>query len=315
MGAANLAIHIGKPMRLLLVSKREQTKALFQNMVASNQLLALDEVNLDEVGEKVKNSSLPTLLVITEQRLDKAMVAQIQRWQSDLPAHQFSILFFLKSQDLKNIPDVINANYFDYALEPVSEHDCQVRIALAIERLFREEAFNLIGQRDTLTGLLGRLAFLERGRALFASAERDQITLSCVMLSLDDVSFSGNSLPETEQGKILLSVSEILEKRQRDTDLLCRYRENIFCILAVNMRTTHLYTFMDDLALAVQSQNYMVKGHPLQISIGATNKLGLTLDAMLRQTEAALLESIKKGNNAITVQSEASELETNRRAV
>jgi diguanylate cyclase (GGDEF)-like protein len=162
------------------------------------------------------------------------------------------------------------------------------------------------GRRDRLSGLLFRQEFIERVKPVYASAVRNQVGLCCGIMSVGRMDSVNRRFGQRAGDRVLVEFSDLLKARKRDTDFFGRFGSNKFIFMAVNMRPTHLDTYLDDLILSCMSHSFRA-GHVslnVPLNIGATTYLGRNLNDMLLQAEDALSRSRMRGDNQFTIVNE-----------
>ena len=286
---------------LLLTDKKGGLAPLMQ--IAENfGFSRVVEIKPDEVISAVNESPIPTVLVVDYPDFKEAVEPIIRSIQISCSLISVAMIACVKKQYVSLVGPCLNAGYLDYAVAPVVADDMACRLIFARERLFREHMYHKTAERDPLTSVLARQSFLDRARVLYASAVREQISVALVMVSIDNLEEIGQTYGQSSRENILISFAEILRYRKRDTDLICRYDEKTFCLMTVNMRESHLDTYLDDLALACLSPEHTIDHAKLDVnaSIGVTVRLGHHLDDMLKQCTLAVDKARAKGKNQVS---------------
>ena len=304
------------------------SKKAVQN-IAPNHLIIFSSTKADgeKLLKKVDGRAFRSISVATVSTLDGLLrqvteeraVLLVDRSLSDtktrkmlkeirkdtLPSH-LAILGLPKKQDLDQIKKLSDFGISDFQTSPVSEEVLNARLAICLGTLEREKAIYDATVRDSLTGLPNRQYFLEQCQSLYASAKREQISLTLSILAPDHLDEINRQYGQAVGDGILRGLAEILSRRKRDTDLMCRFEGNRFCIMNVNMRETHLITYLDDLLASCQAQPFDGGSQKLWMtaSIGATTYLGRDIHDMILQAEEALFQSRENGHNRFTIQNE-----------
>ncbi len=84
---------------------------------------------------------------------------------------------------------------------------------------------------DPMTGCLNRRAFFEAFQTHWSNAKRYGHTLGCIMVDVDHFKKINDTHGHSTGDKVLQHVAEVLKTAARDTDVVCRYGGEEFCIL------------------------------------------------------------------------------------
>ncbi|OUR77982.1 hypothetical protein A9Q83_08275 [Alphaproteobacteria bacterium 46_93_T64] len=298
-----MTISIELPIRLFVISDNENRIDQLKSNAENNLLADIRETKIEYAFGEITESNLPILLLLETLKPTDMHYEFLKKIQHFCIPSKIMVVGVFEASYLSVYKKFIQSGFFDYAVMPVSAENMSARLSLAKKRLLREEQFSEMGRLDALTGVLTRQGFLERARSLYASAKRKQISTAILMLSVDRLKGINMRFGQTTGDKVLIGFADILSKRKRDTDLLCRYSDNSFCMMTVNMRLSHLETFLDDIVLACLSPKYNAGLITLHVnaSIGLTTNLGRSFDDMLNKAGNALRQSKERGPNEVTI--------------
>ena len=105
-------------------------------------------------------------------------------------------------------------------------------LEISRERIRRQnEELTLLATRDPMTGCLNRRSFFEQFERHWDSAKRFQQPISCVMVDVDHFKRINDSFGHLFGDEVLKKVSSALQESVRESDLLCRYGGEEFCVL------------------------------------------------------------------------------------
>jgi len=93
--------------------------------------------------------------------------------------------------------------------------------------------------RDSLTGLYNRRFFMEVLEREFYKVRRYGGSLSLILLDLDDFKSINDEHGHQFGDKVLQSISEVLKKRARTSDVVARYGGEEFTVIASNTGIEH----------------------------------------------------------------------------
>lgn len=258
------------------------------------------------VEEEVTALPKPLILLIEKSLSDNHVVKFVEHIMKTYDPSDVGIFCLCRQSDNKRVASFAAHGLIDFQPTPVTAEILNARIALCHKNLVREKALKDAYIRDPLTSLPNRQHFLDQAKNLYASAKRDQIELMMAIIEPDHLGRINRHYGQTVGDDILQETAEILSKRKRDTDLLCRFDGSKFVLLAVNMAETHLITFLDDMLASLQAHAFKAGAQKLWItgSIGATSYLGRDIVDMVYQAEEALFQSRENGHNRFTILNE-----------
>lgn len=112
---------------------------------------------------------------------------------------------------------------------PPEELRARIRVRLQRARLLKQRA-----DRDSLTGLLTRRAFLERLAARLSEAERRDLDLSFCLIDVDHFKRINDTYGHPTGDRVLEKLGQLLRDRFRIEDLRCRWGGEEFAIVLVD---------------------------------------------------------------------------------
>ena len=168
----------------------------------------------------------------------------------------------------------------------------------------QNRALQILATQDPLTGCFNRRAFFERFEVEFSRAQRYGNPLSCVMVDIDHFKSINDNHGHPVGDKVIQKVSDVLRDRLRDSDILCRYGGEEFCLILPET----------DLAGAIKTaervRSAVATNAPLGIRV--TISLGVSALCMepanpselLNQADKALYRAKTSGRNSTVSYSE-----------
>ena len=124
-------------------------------------------------------------------------------------------------------------------LSEIERVNAQLRAAMgeleqSAERIEKQnEELRRLATTDPLTGCLNRRAFFERLEDQFAAARNAGKSLACIMTDVDHFKSFNDRFGHAVGDRVLQVVARALSRGLRDTDLLCRYGGEEFCLVLV----------------------------------------------------------------------------------
>ena len=95
----------------------------------------------------------------------------------------------------------------------------------------QNQALQVLATQDPLTRCLNRRAFYERFEMEYNRAQRYGKDLCCIMIDIDHFKSINDKYGHPVGDKVLQKVSMTLQDGLRDSDVLCRYGGEEFCII------------------------------------------------------------------------------------
>jgi diguanylate cyclase (GGDEF)-like protein len=147
------------------------------------------------------------------------------RWQ-DLP-----ILFLTAQTDLQARLNAFDSGADDYLPKPVANVELTTRVKARLERvrLLKERA-----ERDALSGLLLRGAFVQQVTALLSEASRNELTFSLVLLDVDHFKSVNDEYGHLAGDRVIAELGKLLRRRFRAEDLRGRWGGQEFILVFRN---------------------------------------------------------------------------------
>ncbi len=178
-------------------------------------------------------------------------------------------------------------------------------IALA-EQIRRAQNEKLQAQQlartDILTRLNNRLAFDEISRQLWDNASRARQPLCFIMLDIDRFKEINDQYGHASGDIVLKSISSILKKLVRETDVPVRWGGEEFAIILPNTNLQQAVKLAERIRTAIENLQILADG----VSIRVTASLGLaekttpgTLDELFSRADHHLYRAKEKGRNQV----------------
>ena len=165
----------------------------------------------------------------------------------------------------------------------------------------RNHELQLLATRDALTGCLNRRTFFETFEKLWATAQRYGQPFSCVMLDIDFFKSINDNHGHATGDEVLRKVAQALQKTCRESDVVCRYGGEEFCILLPQLGIDQCTAAAERFRLAVQSADFSIKHLEVTASLGASSIQFGASDPreMLDQADKALYVAKRSGRNKV----------------
>ena len=176
---------------------------------------------------------------------------------------------------------------------------------IQIER--KNEDLLYLATRDPLTSCLNRRAFFERAEPLFHKQLQEAHNIACIMTDIDFFKSVNDTHGHSVGDKVIAAVAHTLSAHLRDSDLLCRYGGEEFCIVLPGSSEDRAMEIAERLRSQIEEtcgDNILGRGRlRITSSFGvATLKSGAeVLSELIESADLALYTSKQQGRNRVTL--------------
>lgn len=192
----------------------------------------------------------------------------------------------------------------------IEEHRSELENMLTMLKTSRDEisrknhALEILATQDSLTGCLNRRAFFERFDLAWKEAQEQQSPLSCIMIDNDHFKSVNDTYGHHVGDEVLRQVSALLRKHHEDTDLVCRFGGEEFCILLRGRTLDEAQQAAERLRQAIEQLRFESPAELVttasigvaEISQGAANP-----QEMINQADECLYVAKRQGRNRVIV--------------
>jgi diguanylate cyclase (GGDEF)-like protein len=216
-------------------------------------------------------------------------------WQ-DLP-----ILFLSARNDVQSRIAAFDAGADDYLTKPVVEAELLARVKVRLERLrlLRDRA-----DRDSLTGLMLRRAFIEGLKTRLTEARRHGRVLTLCLLDLDQFKLTNDRHGHLAGDRVLATLGKLLASRFRAEDLRGRWGGEEF-ILAFPGESSETIagvlsrTLSEFRTISFSSENGGTFTSSFSAGIASFPEDGETPEALLARADRRLYEAKASGRSTV----------------
>jgi two-component system, cell cycle response regulator len=158
--------------------------------------------------------------------------------------------------------------------------------------------------RDALTGLFNRRHLNDSLPTLYALARRDGRPLSVVLIDLDHFKAVNDGLGHQAGDQVLSAFAEFLQAGCRESDVVCRYGGEEFCVLMSDTPAEAARHKTEHLLQQWTGQTVTHEGRPvagLSFTAGVCDSMAEvdTAAALLRLADEALLQGKRRGRGQV----------------
>lgn len=189
----------------------------------------------------------------------------------------------------------------DFLQKPVLDERLVIAVRTRAKR-FRNLRSHM--HRDGLTGLLNHVTIKSHLSAEISRAQRQHEPLCFAMLDIDDFKQVNDSYGHPVGDRVIRSVSRMLRKRLRKSDLIGRYGGEEFAIILPGTDIKTARKLLDDVRQSFSKilQQHNTTQFSCTLSIGVTQQTSKgDLDNLINIADGALYEAKNSGKNKVCV--------------
>ena len=171
----------------------------------------------------------------------------------------------------------------------------------------QNEELRRLAMRDPMTGCLNRRAFFDTAGDLVAVASAGDANLCCIMADIDHFKGFNDLYGHTVGDQVIQVVARALGSSIRNTDMLCRYGGEEFCILLPNTSLTDACAIAERARATIESEASSairsVKVRKITSSFGVATLTdgALNVQELIDQADQSLYASKEAGRNRVTI--------------
>jgi diguanylate cyclase (GGDEF)-like protein len=289
-----------KNPKILLVDDDEYFRQHIKSILESEQM---EITELSDPGRILETLDFfnPDLLLLDVQMPGITgwdacrMIRSIPRWKN-LP-----VLFLTGESTPSARVECFKAGGDDYIQKPCFKEELLARISLRLERI---RLFNERANKDPLTGLLNRRAFLEQVKLKMEQCSRVNRPLSVCIMDLDKFKHVNDTYGHLAGDKVLSAAGKLLLSRFRTVDIRGRWGGEEFAIVFYNedaetskkLMNTVLRSFRQITFQGDDNTNFNVS---FSAGIAGYPRDGQTFEELFKVADSCLYKAKEAGRNCI----------------
>ena len=288
------------PMRVLIIDD-SLVHANFSALHLSNhgmitEILSNPENLLDVVEE------FQPELILLDMYMPYCSGMELAEVIRQIPAYVGIPIVYLSSESDRNMQlEAVSLGGDDFLQKPIKPEHLISAVSSRIQRYRILREYML---RDSLTGLYNHTTIKEHLRQEFARAHRSDYPLSCVVLDLDHFKEINDTYGHSVGDRVLKSLSQLLERRLRQSDIVGRYGGEEFVLVLPETPVEIALTLVDELRISFSQ----VRHHGEGIEFCLTFSGGIagwppynTPDLLFEMADRALYVAKNRGRNQIII--------------
>ncbi len=162
-----------------------------------------------------------------------------------------------------------------------------------------------LAMHDTLTGLFNRHYFTHSLKQMAALSARGQGNHALLYIDLDHFKVVNDSFGHYHGDMVLKQIAELLSKRLRRSDLLCRLGGDEYAVLLANTDLGQARDIADEFRDTIQGLQCRIEGQLAEVScsigISEINGKAARTEEYLKQSDIALYVAKGRGRNRVHV--------------
>lgn len=159
----------------------------------------------------------------------------------------------------------------------------------------------VLASTDSLTGIMNKRAFNEISEHYFKSAQRDNNSLTLMLLDLDHFKKINDSYGHKAGDLVLTSFVKVIESLLRKSDILARIGGEEFAILLFETQTDGAFTLAEKIRKSVKNTSNNFEGQEFfvttSIGISQNNVIDTAFDDIFIRTDKALYQAKSQGRD------------------
>ena len=171
----------------------------------------------------------------------------------------------------------------------------------------QNEALQVLATLDPLTGCLNRRAFFERFEVEFNRARRYRHNLACIMTDIDHFKRINDEHGHQVGDEVLAKISEVLRATLRDTDVICRYGGEEFCLILTETGDKGAFATAERIREAVSAEPIMDIAVTISLGVASLENAAANPSELLGFADKALYQAKNSGRNRVATYTEALE--------
>ena len=292
-----------KNYRILIIDDDVDT-ASYYAAVLTNVGMQVEVLNNPSSVLEILASFRPELILmdVYMPRCDGIEMSKLIR--QDRSYLDVPIVFLSSEKDHKKQLDAIKVGADDFLSKPISPEFLTTAVATRAERY---RALRTLVMRDGLTGLFNHSAIKENLISKLSVAGRDSSSISVAMIDLDNFKHVNDTYGHQVGDQVLKTLSHILKKRLRKSDVVGRYGGEEFIAIFPNTDERTACLVLDQVREAFsQILHYSSLGEfTVGFSAGVADMDNSNnSDELIAIADAALYHAKRTGKNRVVAASE-----------
>ena len=173
----------------------------------------------------------------------------------------------------------------------------------------KNQELQILATRDPLTKCLNRRAFVAALEHHWSAAVRYRQALGCILVDIDHFKSVNDRFGHSVGDEVLVQVARALNRNCRQSDIVCRYGGEEFCVLATHTDEPGVYRLAEILRKAIAELKLPQVSVTASFGVSSYAEETANPQAMLDQADAALYFAKDSGRNRVNTWNDVIEME------
>lgn len=163
----------------------------------------------------------------------------------------------------------------------------------------QNEKLQFLATRDPMTGCFNRRSFFESFEKTWSSSKRYGHPLSCVMVDVDHFKSINDNHGHAMGDEVLKQVAQALLDTARDSDIVCRYGGEEFCVLLPHVDIEGGELAAERFRKAIAALEFDVLSVTASLGCSDRDQGAADAEGMLEQADKSLYHAKRNGRNQV----------------
>jgi diguanylate cyclase (GGDEF)-like protein len=189
----------------------------------------------------------------------------------------------------------------DFITKPFVNEEFNCRINQNIEILEYIEAVKQASYKDYLTGFYNRRYLFDLGSRYIQSMNGSKSQITIAMIDIDYFKSINDQYGHQAGDIVLQHVSGILSENLSDSDIICRFGGDEFCVLSTTIKPEKVKATFEHIRKRFESGKVLIgkANIPITVSFGVATKFADSLEATINRADELLYQAKESGRNRV----------------
>ena len=296
------------PPRVLLAEDNPTTRKIMSHWLESRGYTVVQAEDGSKAWTSAQLDCPP--IVVTDWNMPQMSGIELCRSiREQHESDQVYLLIATSRDEGGDLTEAMQAGANDFLSKPVREEEFLARIRNAEIALKRLRQRAELADRDSLTGLLNRRAFIVRAEKMIRASRENRSRLACLVLDVDLFKRYNDDFGHAVGDQVLRMIADCIRRETRDSDIICRLGGDEFCILLPNVTEDDAFEIAERVRQQVACTTCKMENvaYPIKATIGIASLTEEMEDAnhLINAADQVLLVAKMDGRNRTGCQSHA----------
>ena len=268
---------------VMICDDSQLSRLQLRQLIIQQNLPYIEVKDGQEAYECIIKHKLKIDLLITDVNMPRMDgVNLIRHIRHHYTNNELPVLAFSSSEKTFLVAELLKTGANDYISKPINHEEFLTRLNISLDqsRLYAQnqqliQDFKTMSETDFLTKLYNRSYFYRAIELIQSQAKRHKQPYGILMLDIDHFKTVNDTYGHEMGDNALVSLSKILVKTARDSDIICRWGGEEFLILIPNTNMTELSGFAQRLRKIVETTP--IKSNSTQFEFNVTVSIGIAI--------------------------------------